>query len=186
MVIVSKYRLLHNDDEELCGVSVSYVVSMEEPICPTCASRLKYRDSRLRIRRTYSGEKTWLVVRRLRCPSCGRLHTELPDIVTPYKHYATEIIENVVDGVSTPEDLSTEDYPCERTMKRWIGWIFGSQIQIDSQLKSIGSCLPGFGRELLFSTESLFDALRGKGSGWLCSINRALYNSGGRIPSVPP
>ena len=186
MVIVSKYRLQHNDNEELRGNPVFHVVSLEDPICPTCTSLLKYRDSRPRIHRTYNGETSWLIVRRLKCPSCRRLHTELPDTVTPYKHYSTEIIENVVDEVSTPEDLTTEDYPCERTMKRWIGWIFGSRIQIDSQLKFIGSRLPGFGKELLFSTESLFDALRRRGSGWLCVIHRALYNSGGRIPSAPP
>ena len=43
----------------------------------------------------------------------------LCDCLTPYKQYMTEIIENVVDGISTPEDLTTENYPCEKTMERY-------------------------------------------------------------------
>ena len=37
----------------------------------------------------------------------------------PYKHYGTEIIEDVVDEVVGPDDLGIEDYPCEETMKHW-------------------------------------------------------------------
>ena len=37
----------------------------------------------------------------------------------PYKHYGTEIIEDVVDEVVGPDDLETENYPCEATMKHW-------------------------------------------------------------------
>lgn len=186
MVIVSEFHLVRNDDDNFRGDPIFRVESSESPVCPVCASILEYRDSRLRICRVYNGETCRLIVRRLKCPSCGRLHTELPDILTPHKHYATEVIENVADEVSTPSDSTTEDYPCERTMKRWIGWIFGCRIQIDSQLRAIGSRLEDFGRGLLFSTESLFDALRARGAGWLSAINRALYNSGGRIPFSPP
>ena len=60
----------------------------------------------------YNGEKKTVSVRRLRCDRCKRLHSELPDILTPRKHYATEIIENVVDDVSTPDDETTECFPC--------------------------------------------------------------------------
>lgn len=34
----------------------------------------------------------------------------------PYKHYGSDIIEDVVDEVVGCDDLGTEDYPCESTM----------------------------------------------------------------------
>lgn len=31
----------------------------------------------------------------------------------PYKHYGSDIVEDVVDEVVEPDDPGTEDYPCE-------------------------------------------------------------------------
>lgn len=121
------------------------------------------------------------MIRRLSCPKCRRLHAELPDILVPRKHYAAEVIEDVVDGVSTPDDRSTEDYPCARTMQRWKDWISGKQAQIDGLLRSVGATLPGFGTELLKSMDSLLVKLRERGAGWLPVTTRAIYNSGGRF-----
>ena len=131
----------------------------------------------------YNGEKRVCSIRRLKCERCQRLHSELPDVMTPHKHYATEIIENVVDGVSTPDDLSTEDYPCERTMQRWKDWIQHNQQQIDGQLKSIVSCISSSGYKLLENGDSLLQKLREEGAGWLSAINRTIYNTGNWIPS---
>lgn len=97
----------------------------------------------------YNGEKKACLLRRLRCDRCRRLHIELPDVLTPYKHYATEIIENVVDEVSSPDDPSTEDYPCERTMQRWSEWIRRNTTQIDGFLRSICRRLSDPGKEHL-------------------------------------
>ena len=66
--------------------------------------------------------KRWLMVRRFRCSSCHALHTELPDCLIPYKHYQTEIISGVIDGVVTQDDLECEDYPCFDTMRLWMAW----------------------------------------------------------------
>jgi hypothetical protein len=98
--------------------------------------------------------------------------------LTPYKHYETEVIENVVDGICTPEDEQTEDYPCEKTMKRWKAWIAGNKNQIDGSLKSIGSRISEYSEELLSSEESLMEQLRNNGSGWLAIINCVMYNFG--------
>ena len=102
----------------------------------------------------------------MRCARCRRLHIELPDILVPNKHYAAEIIENVVDGVSTPDDLSTENYPCERTMQRWKDWIRENIQQIDGYLKSICSRVSASGYELLNVGDSLLRKLRNDGAGW--------------------
>ena len=155
--------------------------SREDPVCPHCGELLRYRDRRKRLMKWYNGEKKAFSLRRMRCARCRRLHNELPDILVPYKHYAAEIIENVVDDVSTPDDLSTEDYPCERTMQRWKDWIRKNTQQIDGYLKSIGSRVSVSGYELLRSGDSLLQKLRDKGAGWLAAVNRAIYNTGGRL-----
>ena len=125
-------------------------------------------------------------MRRLLCKHCGKLHTELPDILVPHKHYGAEVIENVVDGVSTPDDTSTEDYPCEKTMARWKEWIAANQSQIDGSLKSVGAKLLDMHISLLASTESLLTKLRDNGAGWLSVICRIIYNSGGSLLTARP
>ena len=50
-------------------------------------------------------EKLILVIRRLYCTNCKRIHHELPDCIVPYKRYSAEIIENIVNG-------HTKDVPC--------------------------------------------------------------------------
>lgn len=125
-------------------------------------------------------------MRRLYCRHCSRLHTELPDVLIPQKHYGTEIVENVVDDVSTPDDASTENYPCEKTMTRWKEWIAANQSQIDGTLKSVGTKLLGMHISLLASTESLLTKLRDNGAGWLSVISRIIYNSGGSLLTARP
>ena len=44
------------------------------------------------------------MIRRLYCKKCRRLHNELPDILSPYKHYEAETIEGVVDDFVLPDD----------------------------------------------------------------------------------
>lgn len=116
----------------------------------------------------------------------------LCDCITPYKQYMTEIIENVVDGISTPEDLTTENYPCEMTMDRWKGLIVGNRVQIDGALRSVGSRYLDFGVELLESKVSLLDTLRVEGAGWLAIVNRIMWNfrltflNARQLKDVPP
>ena len=111
--------------------------------------------------------------------NCSFKYTRvLPDIMTPHKHYSTEVIENVVDGICTPYTPETEDYPCEKTMKRWEDWIAGNHNHVDGVLKSIGSRLSVFGEELLNTEDSLMDKLRDDGAGWLSILNRITRNFG--------
>lgn len=161
--------------------------SREHPICPQCKEPLVPRDRRKRIMKWYNGEKRYCMLRRLRCKRCNRLHIELPDVLSPHKHYAAEIIENVVDGASTPDDETTESYPCERTMQRWKDWIHNNAVQIDGYLKSVYSRVSSSGPELLKTGDSLLQLLREEGCGWLATVNRAIYNTGGWLAAhLPP
>ena len=89
--------------------------------CPSCGGELKYYDKVKRIVRTKGGGKTFLYLRRFRCKKCKKVHRELPDFIFEYKQYDSEIICGVIDGLITPDTYGYEDYPCEMTMKRWIG-----------------------------------------------------------------
>lgn len=161
-------------------------VSREDPVCPHCGQTLRYRDRRTRIWKWYGGVRRTIQVRRMRCTRCDRLHTELPDILTPNRHYGSEVIENVVDEVSTPEDLSTENYPCEKTMQRWKDWIAINQDQIEGTLRSVGTRLLELHESLLMSTDSLLTKLRDLGQGWLSILCRIIYGSGGCLLRQKP
>lgn len=52
--------------------------------------------------RQADGDSRTLLIRRLRCGDCGRVHHELPDIVVPYKRYDSETIEEIL----SPKDNS--------------------------------------------------------------------------------
>ena len=117
------------------------------------------------------------------CSHCKRLHTELPDVLAPYKHYTTEVIEDVVDAVIDSDDLETEASPCEATMHRWNAWLFYNQLRIDGLLKSVGYRLLGFSEVFLKSGLSLLAGIRETGAGWLGTILRVIYNAGNFLPA---
>lgn len=131
--------------------------------------------------RQAGGDRDYIQIRRLKCSHCGRLHNEIPDCLVPHKHYAAKVIEDVIDEAACSDDLPTEDYPCERTMQRWKGWIERNQAQIDGYLKSAAFRILGYSDQLLSASASLLEKLRELGDGWLCIIQRIVYNSGGAL-----
>lgn len=163
MIFISKYKLLKRKEIEFC------CKSLETPACPCCGNELRYRDQRKRIMRSYNGMVYWLWLRRLFCSFCHSLHLELPDILVPNKHYASEVVENVIDGVSTEDDKTTEDYPCRDTMARWKAWLEAHREQFEISLRASRCHQTGMGMPLL-------QELRTFGSGWLSICIRALLN----------
>lgn len=130
------------------------------------------------------GHKYFIQIERLKCKTCRRLHTALPEILVPYKHYTTELISGVLDETITIGDLEDGDYPCEETMKNWHHWLMANQDYIDGYMKSIGYRRLGFGEDLLHSKVSLLTKLRKSSEVWLETILRFIYNSGGRLAPV--
>lgn len=94
-------------------------IVMENNRCTKCNGKTKYYDKTRRIIRLNGGKKSFIFVDRYRCEMCGFIHRILPDHTIPYKHYDSEIITGVLDGLITEETYGYEDYPCEMTMKRW-------------------------------------------------------------------
>ncbi|WP_328592491.1 DUF6431 domain-containing protein [Paenibacillus cymbidii] len=63
---------------------------------PCCGGCLGAVGSRPRVCYVSSGEKRTLIIRRLYCKACERIHHELPDMLVPYKRYDAESIERAV------------------------------------------------------------------------------------------
>ena len=164
------------------------VISEEDTICPECGSPLCRRDRKLRVHKEAGGKKSWFAINRLKCTNekCQRLHNELPDCMIPYKHYGSDIIEDVVDEVIGADDPGTENYPCEATMKHWKWWISQNEANINGQMRSMLHHLLDLDIGFLKSRESLLKELREQISpGWLSVVTRFIYNSGGRIEPNP-
>lgn len=165
-----------------------FVNSEEDSHCPLCGSLLRKRDKRLRIHRLMGGDTEWYQINRLRCSneSCGRLHNELPDCISPYKHYDAGLIEDVIEEVVTEQDKDCEDYPCEQTMHHWKYWMSRNEDHIDGQMKSTADRLLDLGTEFARSKDSLLQELKKRISpGWLKAVNQFLYNTGGGMIPNP-
>lgn len=116
------------------------------------------------------------MIRRLRCPKCCKLHVELPACLVPHKHYDAEVISGVIDGVVTPNDQDSEDYPCSMTMRRWIRWFFENRPNIEGLLRHAfrraAKSLP------VPESGSLLSFLREHTVSWLEAVLCFIYNSG--------
>lgn len=95
------------------------MISNNQSKCPKCGGQLKYYDSVKRIVRTKRRVTKNVIIRRLKCVKCKRLHRELPSFLLPYKQYEMEVILGVIEGIISSETLGFEDYPCKMTMLRW-------------------------------------------------------------------
>jgi hypothetical protein len=96
---------------------VFFVKSDEQNPCPICGSLLKVIGSRRRCYFQDNGERRVLMIRRLRCSSCNRIHHELPDLLVPYKRYESQSIEAAVTG-SAALTVAAD----EATISRWKQW----------------------------------------------------------------
>jgi len=110
MVLITQYR------EERDEKGRIHICSEEVSVCPICFGMLLVIGSRTRGLIDGAGYIITLVIRRLRCKLCCKIHHELPDRVIPYKRHCMETIENVVNG-------NTDDVCCcfvtERRIKAW-------------------------------------------------------------------
>lgn len=73
---------------------------------------MKVKDSKRRYIKDSSGRKIPFNLRRFYCPTCDRLHVELPDLVSPYSQYDLATKERVRRG----DDSFGGD---DSTMRKW-------------------------------------------------------------------
>lgn len=152
-----------------------FVRSKEQIPCPCCNGRLKVVGSRERTCINGQGEKIILVIRRMRCVECSRIHHELPDILVPYKRHVGESIEAVVTGdaeLSVPAD--------EATLRRWRHWFNDLADYFQGCLESIKI---RYGKESVEDTSLIPQSKLqriwhhvGDAVGWLARIVRPIAN----------
>lgn len=94
-----------------------FVKSTEQIPCPCCGGVLTVIGSRRRKYRNKAGESNVLIIHRLRCSNCNKIHHELPNILVPYKRYDSDSLETVVTG-NTNLDVAVDD----STINRWKTW----------------------------------------------------------------
>ena len=125
------------------------------------------------------GVVVFLLLRRLYCRKCRRLHIELPACLSPYKQYDVEVIESVIDGIVTEDDLDSENYPCAATMERWKNRIKIKKASIDNILESIKAVLTEMGYEQNTRSRYSFEQFRSdffdEVYHWLGILNYAKY-----------
>jgi hypothetical protein len=114
MVILTEYELVEKPPRGF------FVVSHEKSICPCCNGALECVGSRTRICLNEASDKRKLIIRRLRCGKCVRIHHELPDMLIPYKRYDSRSIEAVIDGKAELTVAADES-----TIRRWREWFRG-------------------------------------------------------------
>lgn len=175
MCILTETRISRNSNN-----TISMIYDEKPKLCPVCGKILHYRDKRRRIIKTSKGETFWCIVRRFKCVSCNRLHTEIPEQLTPYKHYEASAIEDVLDDITDESDPVTVDGPSEQTIKRWRWWFTSNKNRLcgyirSSQQKILEKSLPSeYGISYL-------KTVRERGAGWLHHVLCFVYNLGGYL-----
>lgn len=152
-----------------------FVRSAERIPCPCCDGELQPVGSRKRVWYKSSGDRAALIIRRLFCEPCGRIHHELPDLLVPYKRYDAESIEG---ALSEPErtDIAAD----ESTLFRWKVWFLAFAVYAAGALNSLSL---RFQLSVASSSTRPSSALQslgrfvGDAPGWLSRVVRPIANS---------
>ena len=116
-----------------------------------------------------------MIVRRLRCNNCKKIHHELPDILVPYKRYESSSIETVIDNVDN-NDVAVD----ESTIYRWKSWFC---YLLNYLVNCIQAILAQYKYDPLWSSETELIPLKklkcytGDAVGWLTRIVKPIVNS---------
>lgn len=119
------------------------------------------------------GLQVVLIIRRLRCTGCNKIHHELPDILVPYKRYKGECIEAAVAN-NSPLAIACD----ESTLHRWKKWFNSLSGYYAGCLQSIAIQL---GKETEEASRPISVLHRiwvyvGDAPGWLARIVHTLVN----------
>lgn len=88
------YDLLENAVADFSDIKYIKIRNLTFPVlCPLCGQELSIEDSKRRYVKDELGRKIPFNLKRYYCSFCKRIHTEIPDIVQPYKQYETLTID---------------------------------------------------------------------------------------------
>jgi len=109
MIIITRYSIVADKTHPGCF----RILNKDIPVCPDCGSIMSGYDARKRIVINEYGDKTTYRINRLKCTVCNKIHTEIPDFISPYKNYEQDVVDSVLEG---------NKYACiadDSTMRRW-------------------------------------------------------------------
>jgi hypothetical protein len=170
IIILSNYTIRFNEEtnffKAICG---------ETLFCPFCRGTMAARDSRPRLVIREDGSRETWVVRRLLCRSCGKIHTELPDFILPYKHYEASAIQKTLD--EEPDNSCPAD---DSTLRRWRESFANAAPLIAALLTAL--CMKASNEAAsLFRCDTVLSNIRAEKKHWLTFVFRLLINSGHRL-----
>jgi hypothetical protein len=171
MVMVSSLKLERNTE-----TGIYTVISLATIDCPLCNGFLKHRDRRGRSVKDILGEVSLFSLRRLLCVVCAKLHTEIPNIIQPFKHYDSETIQNVIDNTEKSKDCAADN----STISRWKASFARAEPDIWQRLVSVhardaDSNVPVASGYLTFA------AIKATVERWLAFVMLLLINSGHKL-----
>jgi len=108
MIIANDYRIEYDEKAQAYRVK-----GRQAAYCPDCRHLLSGYDTRKRTVLGNDGTAFNFILRRLRCPHCGRMHLEIPDFIAPHKHYSAEVIQQ---ALSQNQSFCPAD---DSTIRRW-------------------------------------------------------------------
>jgi hypothetical protein len=118
-----------------------------------------------------NNNKETIVIRRLCCNGCKKIHHELPDILIPYKRHCRETIEKIL----SENRKEVEEVECdESTVQKIKAWWSSMQLYFSSVMQSLSEKL-----EMKF-TEPLKvrEIVRAVANSHLWIHTRSVYPSG--------
>jgi hypothetical protein len=152
-----------------------YVKSREAAHCPCCDGCLAVVGSRKRFLIQPDGSKIWLIIRRLYCTHCNRIHHELPDMVMPYKRYSTQAVEEILSGTASASIPVACENSTVRRIRIWFSLLRSYFVSCLLSLKQLfqqdADFLTGIDKMLPLEVSTL-------PAGWLKYLVRILVNSG--------
>lgn len=90
----------------------------DRPKCPFCKGEMHLHSTYQRIF-VCAATRVPLVIRKLRCVSCRKVHAFLPDYVAPYRSHHMVLVQQCSDSNETVGKSSETACCCERTIERW-------------------------------------------------------------------
>jgi hypothetical protein len=122
------------------------------------------------------GEARILMIRRLRCSGCLKVHHELPDCIVPYKRYEAECIEQVVTESESLLTVAVDD----STVYRWKRWFAVMSAYLLDTLNAIANRYPEIPVESPSALSQSAHQKNGRVStdppGWLARVVRPVVN----------
>jgi len=171
MIIVPEFELKYNEEK-----GFYYIISLAPSNCPLCSGVVYHRDYRERDVKRLNGEVWHFSLRRLLCDICMKLHTELPDIIQPYKRYDSETIQSVLDGSEKAEDCVADN----STIRRWKADFAKAEADIEQRLASVYAQETNEAAPLLSRGVSFY-AIRRTIERWLAFVMHLLINAGHKL-----